>query len=155
MHASRPILIAYDGSEGAKAAIGAAGRLFPGQRAVVLSVWLSAAAAAPATVIGIPAGMAAQAYQELDRDAEQQGRTAADEGAQAAEAAGLEATGVTALCHGQVWATIVKASEEEDARAVVIGSRGRSAVMSALLGSVANGVVHHSSRPVVVVPAAT
>src|SRR5690349_23374048 len=31
-------------------------------------------------------------------------------------------------------------------------SRGRSAVKSALLGSVANGVVHHSSRPVVVVP---
>ena len=154
MHGSRPILIAYDGSEGAKAAIVAAGRLFEGQRAVVLSVWHSAAAAAPATVIGMPTGMAAQAYQQLDEEAERQGRAAADEGVEAAKAAGLDAVGITALCRGQVWATIVDAAEKEDAQAVVLGSRGHSSIVSALLGSTANGVVHHSSRPVLVVPKA-
>lgn len=49
-------------------------------------------------------------------------------------------------------AAIVDAADREDARAIVVGSRGLSGVKSALLGSVANGVVHHSTRPVVVIP---
>lgn len=154
MSADKPILIAYDGSDGAKAAVSAAGELFPGRRAVVLSVWHSAAAAAPATLIAIPAGVATRAYAELDGESERQAAAMAAEGATEAEAAGLDAAGVAVLCHGQVWATIVNAADEEDVAAVVVGSRGRSAVASAVLGSVANGVVHHSSRPVVVIPAA-
>jgi nucleotide-binding universal stress UspA family protein len=153
MEARKPILIAYDGSEGAKAAVEAAGRLFPGRRAVVLSVWHSVAAAASATLVAVPAGVAAQAYKELDGETERRATAMAAEGAAAARAAGLDAAGVAVLCHGQVWATIVNAAEQEDVEAVVVGSRGRSAVRSALLGSVANGVVHHSSRPVVVIPA--
>ena len=43
-------------------------------------------------------------------------------------------------------------ADEQDARAVVLGSRGRSGVRAALLGSVSYGVVHHSSRPLLVVP---
>ena len=81
-----------------------------------------------------------------------EGTTAAD-GVAEAEGVGLDATGAAILSHGQVWATIVNAADEEDVAAIVVGSRGRSAVASAVLGSVANGVVHHSSRPVVVVPA--
>lgn len=149
----KPILIAYDGSDGAKAAIAAAGELFPGRRAVVLSVWRSAAAAAPASLIAIPAGVATRAYEQLDSESEQQARAMAAEGAAEAEAAGLDAAGVAVLNHGQVWATIVNAGDEEDVAAIVVGSRGRSGVASAVLGSVANGVVHHSARPVVVVPA--
>ncbi|MDP9134969.1 MAG: universal stress protein [Actinomycetota bacterium] len=88
-----------------------------------------------------------------DRETEQKAATLADEGAAAAKQAGLHATGAAVVCRGQVWATIIKAADERDAEAIVVGSRGRSAVASALLGSVANGVVHHSSRPVVVIPA--
>ena len=57
MDASKPILIAYDGSEGGKAAVEAAGRLFPDHRAVVVSVWHSTAAASRASLIAIPAGI--------------------------------------------------------------------------------------------------
>lgn len=152
MHTSRPILIAYDGSEGAKVAIEAAGRLFPAQSTVVLSVWRSMAAAAPATLIAIPSGVAAEACRQLDLDAEQQAVALAAEGAAAATAVGLDAASVAVRSDGQVWASIVDAAQTRNAQAVVVGSRGRSAVKSALLGSVANGVVHHCSQPVVVVP---
>jgi len=152
MNASKPILIAYDGSEGAKAAIEAAGRLFPNDSAVVVSAWHSTAAASAASLIAIPAGVATSAYRELDKESERQATERAREGADAAKDAGLDAT-ASALCsHGQVWAAIVDAADQEDARAIVVGSRGLSGVKSALLGSVANGVVHHSTRPVVVIP---
>ncbi|MDN5751570.1 MAG: hypothetical protein L0H64_24240, partial [Pseudonocardia sp.] len=36
MHSIRPVLIAYDGSPDARAAVEAAGHLFPGSHAVVL-----------------------------------------------------------------------------------------------------------------------
>ncbi len=152
MNASKPILIAYDGSEGANAAVEAAGRLFPNHPAVVVSVWHSAAAATRASLIAIPAGVAARAYEELDKESERQAVDKANEGVTAAKDAGLDATASTLLCHGQVWATIIAAADQEDAQAIVVGSRGLSSVKSALLGSVANGVVHHSTRPVVVVP---
>jgi nucleotide-binding universal stress UspA family protein len=154
MSADKPILIAYDGSDGAKAAVSGAGELFSGRRVIVLSVWHSAAAAAPASLIAIPAGVATRAYEELDNESKRQAAAMAAEGATEATEAGLDAAGVGVLCHRQVWATIVSAADEEDVAAVVVGSRGRSAVASAVLGSVANAVVHHSSRPVVVIPAA-
>jgi len=77
----------------------------------------------------------------------------ADEGAAAAKAAGLDATAAAVLCRGQVWATIIETADEREAEVIVLGSRGRSPAASALLGSVANAVVHHSTRPVVAIPA--
>ena len=51
-----------------------------------------------------------------------------------------------------VWRAILDAAEEEDAGVLVLGSRGRSGVRSALLGSVSYGVAHHSTRPLLIVP---
>lgn len=154
MSSSKPILIAYDGSDGAKAAIEAAGRLFPGRAAQIISVWHSVASVASASLVAIPPNVAAAGSEQLDREGEQKASTLADEGAAAAKDAGLDAIGAAVLCRGQVWATIIRVADERDADVIVVGSRGRSAVASALLGSVANGVVHHSSRPVVVIPSA-
>lgn len=146
------ILIAYDGSEGAKAAIEAAGRVFPGQPAVVLSVWRSIAAAASASLIAIPAAVATQAYTEMDEEAQRKAVEQAQEGAQAGSAAGLEARPSGVLATEEIWRAIVRAAEESDAAVIVVGSRGRSSVTSALLGSVSNAVVHNAERPVLVVP---
>ena len=46
-------------------------------------------------------------------------------------------------------ATLVRKSR--DARLLVVGCRGRSAVRSVLLGSVSHGVLHHAKVPVAVV----
>lgn len=43
-------------------------------------------------------------------------------------------------------------AQRRGAAAIVVGSRGRSAVRELLLGSVAKAVLHHADRPVLVVP---
>jgi nucleotide-binding universal stress UspA family protein len=153
MEATKPILIAYDGSPSAKAAIEAAGRLFSGRRATVLAVWRSSVDAASASLAAIPAPVAAHAYEQLDEESKQRAAATAAEGEQVARDAGLDAGASTAVCRGKVWATIADTAESEDAEAIVVGTRGLSTVKSALLGSVANGLVHHSPRPVLVVSA--
>jgi nucleotide-binding universal stress UspA family protein len=49
------------------------------------------------------------------------------------------------------WSTILDVAEERDAALVVLGSRGLSGVKSALLGTVSTPVLHHCSRPVLIV----
>jgi nucleotide-binding universal stress UspA family protein len=146
-----PILIAYDGSEGARHAIAEAGRVLGGGTAQVVAVWQSSAAQAPASLLAIPAGVAHQAYEELDRESERQGQALADEGAALAREAGFDATARPAVCHGNTWSTLVRLAEEEQAAVVVLGSRGHSGVRSMLLGSVSHGVANHCTRPVLLV----
>jgi nucleotide-binding universal stress UspA family protein len=52
-----------------------------------------------------------------------------------------------------VWHTILDVAGGVDADLIVVGTRGANAVQEQLLGSVSNGVVHHSRRPVLIVPA--
>lgn len=146
------ILLAYDGSDGAKAAVEAAGRLFPGRSADVVSVWRSVAATAPVGNIAVPTEVIGKAYVELDREAEDQAERLAEEGADAARAGGLRTKARAAQCYGNTWATLVDLASESQPAAVVLGSRGRSGIKSVLLGSVSTGVTHHSEVPVVVVP---
>lgn len=146
-----PVLIAYDGSDGAKTAIAEASRVLGGGAAVVVSVWQSTAAAAPASLLAIPAGVAHKAYEELDREAEHQAQATAEEGAALAREAGFDATARPAVCHLNTWSTILGVADDEDARVVAIGSRGHSGLKSALLGSVSHGVANHSRRPVLLV----
>lgn len=146
------ILIAYDSSDGAKAAIQAAGGLFPGRHADVVCVWHSLGEAAPAGRIAMPAEVVDKALEELDRHAKAEAELVAEEGAASARAAGLEAAGRALKAGGNVWASLVHLAREEQSAALVLGARGRSGIKSLLLGSVSSGAVHHSTVPVVVVP---
>ena len=47
---------------------------------------------------------------------------------------------------------ILRAADQYDALAIVVGATGRGPMAGALLGSVTYQVVHRSTRPVVVVP---
>jgi nucleotide-binding universal stress UspA family protein len=47
---------------------------------------------------------------------------------------------------------LVRRAQEDGAAAIVVGSRGRTAAREILLGSVAMAVLHHTDRPVLVVP---
>ena len=49
---------------------------------------------------------------------------------------------------------LLAAADEHDALAIVVGTTGQGPIKGALLGSVTYQVVHRSTRPVVVVPAA-
>jgi nucleotide-binding universal stress UspA family protein len=55
---------------------------------------------------------------------------------------------------GNTVESIVAVAEEKEADLIVVGSRGRNAVTTALLGSVSNGVLRHAGRPVLVVKTA-
>lgn len=146
------ILLAYDGSPGAKAAIEAAGRLFPGRDADVVSVWRSVSATAPAGSIAVPAEVIGKAYVELDREVRAQAEAQAEEGAEAARDRGLAAKARAVQADGSTWVTLVRLAGDDRPAAVVLGSRGRSGIRSMLLGSVSTGVSQHSAVPVVVVP---
>jgi nucleotide-binding universal stress UspA family protein len=145
------VVVAYDGSEPAAAALDAVIRLFPTRPCAVVAVWDSTTAVAPASLLAIPAGVAQEACAKVDEASERQATELANEGAERLRAQGIEAGVHPLKSHGNTWSAIVAFAEQHDAEVVVVGSRGRSGVKSALLGSVSNGVVHHSSRPVLVV----
>jgi nucleotide-binding universal stress UspA family protein len=138
----RPILIAYDGSDYAKAAIEqAAEQLDNSRHAIVLTVWQRFRAA----FVGV--GLAPEGLEDgLDRDA----RRVAEEGARLARMAGFDAE--PAVERGDpVWQRIVDVADEREVGIVVMGSAGRTGIPRVLIGSVAGAVASHSKRPVLIV----
>jgi nucleotide-binding universal stress UspA family protein len=150
--ATGPLLLCYDGSEDAKHALRRAGALFSGSKALVLTVWQSAISWASVGWAGEAAGMVD--FVAIDRAASEEGTRLAEEGAQIAQDAGVEAEPVTVQSTGSVWERIIEVADHHDAAAIVMGSRGLSGVRAMLLGSVSNAVVHHAARPALVIPRA-
>lgn len=148
---NNPIVVAYDGSDGARAAIDRCAELVSPRPVIVISVWSSLASAARAGMVAVPADVAHEACEKLDRGAEQRAAALAEEGAERLRQLGMEATAIAVCGEWNTWTSIVDAAEEHDAALVVVGSRGLSGVKSALLGSVSNAILHHCSRPVLVV----
>jgi nucleotide-binding universal stress UspA family protein len=144
-----PLLLCYDGSEGARHAIAVAGREFGRQQALVLHFWESWVAEAPALarVSATVQGVAA----ELDEIADEQSADRTAEGVQVAEEAGFDAEGLSERATGPAWKAVLDIADQHRCAAIVVGSRGLTG-LSAALGSVSNGAIHHSRRPVLVVP---
>jgi nucleotide-binding universal stress UspA family protein len=137
----RPILIAYDGSDHAKAAINeAAEQLSHGRRAVVLTVWQP---------YSTPGSVGVPVPKDIEVDVEANARRVADQGARLARQAGFDAEAV-AERGDPVWERIVQAAEERDARIVVMGSQGRTGIPRVLMGSVASTAAAHTDRPVLI-----
>jgi nucleotide-binding universal stress UspA family protein len=142
--AAAPILICYDGSEGAKHAIEAAAGLLDGHPAVVLAVGPPLTAEESYAALGtlVPS------FQELN---EEQALERAKEGAALAASAGFAAE-ARADVAAPTWEGVVQAADEIDAAAIVVGSRGLTGVKEALSGSVSHAVAEHAGRPVLIVP---
>ena len=143
------ILIAYDGSDDAKAAIEHAAKLFPGERASVLTVWQRFIDTM--TRVGGGLNMVVD-DDEIDRDTEQGARETAEAGAALAKDAGLDADARTAVVESTVADAILVDADAAQARLVVCGSRGYTGLKSLMLGSVSNHVLQHADLPVLVVP---
>lgn len=143
------ILIAYDGSEDAKAAIERAGKLFPGEQTTVLTVWHRFID----TMARVGGGLGVIVdYDEIDKDSERAAAEKADEGVELARAAGLDARARTALVETTVADAILHEASMLAAGAVVCGSRGFTGVKSVMLGSVSHALLQHADVPVMVVP---
>ena len=63
---------------------------------------------------------------------------------------GIDATGL--LIQGSIAESILKQADKLEAEMIVMGSHGRGAVYSLLVGSVSQGVLHDAKCPVLVVP---
>ena len=144
------ILIAYDGSPDAQAAIDRAATLESGEKAIVLAVWEPFVEVMARTGAGFAPEMVD--FQAIDKSTQEAAHTRAEEGAERARAAGLDAEGRTRMLKTTITNAILAEAEAIGASAVVIGSRGLTGVKSVVLGSVSTALVHHADRPVIVVP---
>jgi nucleotide-binding universal stress UspA family protein len=148
-----PVLFAYDGSAHARAAIERAGGVLAPGPAVVATAWTSFEDAAPAALLALPKDMVGEAVGTLDDANRETAEQLAAEGADLARAAGFDAEPRAVRAGGPFFAALLHAADELDARAIVAGSRGRSSLAAAVLGSVSTGLLHHTRRPVLVVRA--
>lgn len=143
-------LICYDGTPSAKAAIAVAGNTLSGTT-TLLHVW-SPPEAVISDAFGVREAFNGPTVADLERRSIERAQEIADEGQELAGELGLNVSTRLERNDSTVWRTILGAADDEDSALIVIGTRGRTAMQPALLGSVSSAVVHHSHRPVLVVP---
>jgi nucleotide-binding universal stress UspA family protein len=146
------VLLCYDGSDDAKAAIDRAGTLLKSWPAVVLSIWEPFIDVIARAGLGLAYGAPSWDGDEVDAASERRATALAEEGAARARALGLEAQPRTSVRNGSVASAILDVADALDAEAIVLGSRGLTGAKSLLLGSVSHAVLQHADRPVIVVP---
>jgi nucleotide-binding universal stress UspA family protein len=141
-----PILICYDGSEGARRAIVVAAELLGPRPATVLDI---GPAVTPAeSLAALSPVYPGAAFEEVNaEDAETRARAGAERARQAGFAADAR-SGVAA----PTWQGIVDVADEIDAAVIVLGSRGLNGAREVLVGSVSHEVAEHAGRPVLIVP---
>ncbi|MBO0854012.1 MAG: universal stress protein [Nocardia sp.] len=147
------MLIAYDGSENAKRAVEYAGRFLSASRAVVLTAWepMARQAARLSSLSGVmqPEWVPDEAIDDIAYiDAKQINA----QGVRLAEFAGLHPEARTAECTSTIWNAIVDVADELDVDIIVAGTRGSTGVRALLHSSVAESVLKHCHRPILLVP---
>jgi nucleotide-binding universal stress UspA family protein len=157
MPAPNPILVAFDGSDTAQAAVEAAARLFPTHRLVVTSVWepgLAIAMSSTTDMTGV--GYVAPSAEEMatiDRAQRDHATDAAETGARLARELGATADANPIADEGKIGETLTALADQLDADAIVVGSRGLGRFKAGLFGSTSRDVLGNTTRPVVVVKA--
>ena len=135
-----PIVLGYDGSDQARAALAEAARIANADGADVIVVF--------AYYISPLGGGDVRDYKAaLERVAEQETRRALVD----LEAAGIRAT--ARHVSGKPADAILEVAEETGARMIVVGSGSRGALASALLGSVVMNLAQRATVPLLLVPA--
>ena len=140
----KQILIATDGSPSAQEAVDVGLELAVEQGADVTLVHV--------TPVEEIRGGRGGAHALTHREEVDESETALKDAADAADAAGVSYA--LERFSGETVETIVALADSKNADLIVLGSRGRNMVASALLGSVSHGVLNQASRPVLVVKGA-
>jgi nucleotide-binding universal stress UspA family protein len=147
-----PAVIGFDASDGARAAVRTAARLLPGRPALVVHAWRSAVkrSLAGSALLATPLDEVAGIARDIDELLAGNALDVAEEGAALARELGLAAGARVVESADAAWRELAAAAESEGAAVAIVGSRGRGALASAVLGSVSSGLVHNAPLPVLV-----
>lgn len=146
------VLVGYDGSPAANAAIEVGATLLPGASAWIIHLWTPPFASPGLRQrLWSRAGSLNELIDLIEREGGQEAERLAGTGVAVAGAAGWAAQTLIRRSYGGEGLQFARTAEELDADVVLIGSRGLGGTR-AVLGSVSDLVVHHSTRPVLVVP---
>jgi nucleotide-binding universal stress UspA family protein len=133
------LVVGYDGTDGARAALREAARLAPLLDAPVVVAFAFGTSPLGGEVSDLSAAL------------HERGESLLEEGMRAVRAAGAEARGE--LIDTKPAEGLVALADREDAQMIVVGSYGERPLRGALLGSTPHRLVHLSERPVLVVKA--
>jgi len=134
------IVLGYDGEPGSRAAL---------QTAVAIA----AAFNRPLVItFGYAPAPMGGAVLDLSKAIEELGEKITAEAVEVARGVDPSVSVQVELVNDRPAEAIMRAADQYDALAIVVGSAGRGPVAGALLGSVTYQVVHRATRPVVVVP---
>jgi nucleotide-binding universal stress UspA family protein len=139
------ILVAVDGSQHADQALADAIDLAEGEHARI-TLFTAVVPPPAAAFFGATGDAVAAMYQEVDARAEAILRHARDR-------VPGDLSVSTVLSTEPIEPSLIRQIKDGRHDLVVMGSRGRGAMRSALLGSVSHYVLHHSSVPVLIVHA--
>jgi nucleotide-binding universal stress UspA family protein len=152
-----PILIAYDGTPAADAAVRASGRLLAGRAALAVTVWKAGLGfdlvALPTTAVGLPpAQIDVRTALEVDRVQMEHAQRLAEHGAQLAHDSGFGDTDGVAVADDPdiaVAETLIQVARERRAEAMVIGLH-RHGPGALALDATPRDVIRNAPCPVVV-----
>jgi len=135
---ARDIVIGYDGTDGAKAALSHAIALAKelGDRLVI--------------VFGYEPGLVGGEVQDLRAAIKELGDERLHEAEREAQAAGVQVD--LLLVEARAVDGLVQVASERDARMIVVGCYGERPLTGAILGSTPHRLLYRSSVPVLVVP---
>ncbi|HWC27863.1 MAG TPA: universal stress protein, partial [Solirubrobacteraceae bacterium] len=120
--------------------------------ALVACAWQSAAYAVGAAMLAVPDEIARKGAEALDESARREAESHARHGSVLLGEAGWSSETAALAAARNAAGAILRVAEDHDAAVVVSGTRGRSPLAAALLGSTAEGIARHAGRPVLLVP---
>jgi nucleotide-binding universal stress UspA family protein len=151
-----PVVVAFDGSDESRAAVTAAARLFADRPLLIVTVWEPALALVaqsyPDPITGSWVMPTPEMTATVERTQREHAEATADAGARLAGSLGAEAEPL-AIPDGDIAEAIGAVTDERNAAALVVGSRGLGAMKSKLFGSTSRRLLHESRRPVLIVRA--
>lgn len=146
------VLIGYDGSVAAGAAVEAGARLVPAAHARVCHLWTPPFASEQLRRrLWHGAGAIDAFVASIEREGRRQAEQVAGMGVALAQRAGWTAEPSVVRCYGGEGFELSRLAHDARADLVAIGARGLSGAR-AVLGSVSDMVVHYATCPVLVVP---
>jgi nucleotide-binding universal stress UspA family protein len=147
--ATRPVLIAFDGSIASRQAVAEVAELIPERACVILTV----SNPNDRDVLEFESDEAVAKLQDLNATDLEEARRLSEEGVALAVAAGSKAEPSSLQVHGPAWAAILDVARTIHAALIAVGAHNRHPIIDDVLGSQTLEVLKRADVPVLVVSA--